>query len=32
MANIIQLGFGVFASNLGVIGCTKSWEADDRDK
>jgi len=32
MAHIIQLGLGVLMNNLGVIDCTKFWEADERDK
>jgi len=32
MAHIIQLALGAFMSSLGVIGCTKSWEAHERDQ
>jgi len=32
MAHIIQLALGAFMSSLGVKGCTKSWEANERDQ
>jgi len=32
MAHIIQLAFGVFMSSLSVKGCTKSWEAHERNQ
>jgi len=32
MAHIIQLALGAFMSSLGVKGCTKSWEAHERDQ
>jgi len=32
MAHIIQLALGAFMSSLGVKGCTKSWEAYERDQ
>jgi len=32
MANVIQLALGAFMTNLGVKGCTKSWEAHERDE
>jgi hypothetical protein len=32
MAHIIQLALGEFMSSLGVKGCTKSWEAHERDQ
>jgi len=32
MAHIIQLAVGAFMSSLGVKGCTKSWEAHQRDQ
>jgi hypothetical protein len=32
MAHIIQLAVGVFMSSLAVNGCTKSWEAHERDQ
>jgi len=32
MAHIIQLAFGAFMSSIGVKGCTKSWEAHERNQ
>jgi len=32
MAHVIQLALGAFMSGLGVKGCTKSWEAHERDQ
>jgi len=32
MAHVIQLASGAFMSSLGVKGCTKSWEAHERDQ
>jgi len=32
MAHVIQLALGAFISSLGVKGCTKSWEANERDQ
>ena len=32
MAHIMQLALGAFMSSLGVKGCTKSWEAHERDQ
>jgi hypothetical protein len=32
MRHIIQLALGAFMSSLCVIGCTKSWEAHERDQ
>jgi hypothetical protein len=31
MAHVIQLALGAFMSSLGVNGCTKSWEAHERN-
>jgi len=31
MAHFIHLSLGAFMSSLGVKGCTKSWEAHERD-
>jgi len=31
MAHVVQLALGAFMSSLGVQGCTKSWEAHERD-
>jgi hypothetical protein len=30
--HVIQLAVGAFMSSLGVNGCTKSWEAPERDR
>jgi len=32
MAHVIKLALGAFMSSLGVKGCTKSWEAHERDQ
>jgi len=32
MVHVIQLASGAFMSSLGVKGCTKSWEAHERDQ
>jgi hypothetical protein len=32
MAHVIQLALGAFMSSLCVKGCTKSWEAHERDQ
>jgi hypothetical protein len=32
MAHVIQLALGAFMSGLGVKGCTKSWEAHERNQ
>jgi len=32
MAHIIQLALGTFMIKLRVTGCTKSWEAHERDQ
>ena len=32
MAHVIQLALGAFMSSLGVKGCTKSWEAHERNQ
>jgi len=32
VAHVIQLALGAFMSSLGVSGCTKSWEAHERDQ
>jgi hypothetical protein len=32
MAHVIQLALGAFMSSLGVKGCTKLWEAHERDQ
>jgi len=32
IANVIQLALGAFMSCLGVKGCTRSWEAHERDQ
>jgi len=32
MAHVIELALGAFMSSLGVKGCTKSWEAHERDQ
>jgi len=32
MARVIPLALGAFMSSLGVKGCTKSWEAHERDQ
>jgi len=32
MAHVIQLALGAFISSLGVKGCTKSWQAHERDQ
>jgi len=32
MVHVIQLALGAFMSSLGVKGCTKSWEAHERDQ
>jgi len=32
MAHVIQLALGAFMRSLGVKGCTKSWEAHERDQ
>jgi len=32
MAHVMQLALGAFLSSLGVKGCTKSWEAHERDQ
>jgi len=32
MTHIIQLAIGAFISSLGVNGCTKSWEAHERNQ
>jgi len=32
MAQVMQLDLGAFMSSLGVKGCTKSWEAPERDQ
>jgi hypothetical protein len=32
MAHVIQLALGVFISSLRVNGCTKSWEAYERNQ
>jgi hypothetical protein len=32
MGHVIQLALGAFMSSLGVKGCTKSWEAHERDQ
>jgi len=32
MAHVIQLAFGAFMSRSSVKGCTKSWEARERDQ
>ena len=32
MAHVIQLALGAFMSSLGVKGCTRSWEAHERDQ
>jgi len=32
IAHVIQLALGAFMSSLGVEGCTKSWEAHERDQ
>jgi len=31
MAHVVQLALGAFMSSLSVKGCTKSWEAHERD-
>jgi len=31
-AYVIQLALGAFMNSFGVKGCTKSWEADERDQ
>jgi hypothetical protein len=31
MAHVIQLALGAFMCSLSVRGCTKSWEAHERD-
>jgi hypothetical protein len=31
-AHVIQLALRAFMSSLGVTGCTKSWEAHERDR
>jgi len=32
MAHVIQLALGAFMRSLDVKGCTKSWEAHERDQ
>jgi len=32
MAHVIQRALGAFMSRLGVKGCTKSWEAHERNR
>ena len=32
MAHVIQQATGAFMSSLGVKGCTKLWEAHERDQ
>jgi len=32
MARVIQLALGAFVSSLSIKGCTKSWEAHERDQ
>jgi len=32
MVHVLHLALGAFMSNLGVKGCTKSWEAHERDQ
>ena len=32
MAHVIKLALGAVMSSLGVKGCTKSWEAHERDQ
>ena len=32
MAHVIQLALGAFMRSHGVNGCTKSWEAHERDQ
>jgi hypothetical protein len=32
MAHVIQLALAAFKSSLRVKGCTKSWEAHERDQ
>jgi hypothetical protein len=32
MVHVIQLALGAFMSSLGVKGCTKSWEAHERNQ
>jgi len=32
MAHVIQLELGVFMHSRGVKGCTKSWEAHEREQ
>jgi hypothetical protein len=32
MAHVIQLALSTFMRNLGVKGCTKPWEAHERDQ
>ena len=32
MAHVIQLALGAFMCSLGVKGCTKSWEAHEREQ